>query len=221
VRVGLAQAKGPERSVTEYHQRLLPILERYLSPINARALFDKALGTVGVTNDTPFDRRHVTPLVARLMPSLKLFLGEDAAGLVVREIDKIGPSATPSPPLRIEVEREPDILTARHRARESCLSLVAGSFVTMRVLTIVSELARNIVNYSRGGFIEIQPAEGGIHITATDRGPGIPNLDIILAGKYRSRTGLGLGIVGVRRLAQQFSIQTSADGTCVAAKVLL
>ncbi len=44
---------------------------------------------------------------------------------------------------------------------------------------------------------------------------GIPNLDEIFAGRYRSDTGLGMGILGTRRLMDDFQITTSEAGTTV------
>ncbi len=40
-------------------------------------------------------------------------------------------------------------------------------------------------------------------IKVTDHGPGIPNVPEILEGRYTSRTGMGLGIIGARRLVDQ------------------
>ena len=42
----------------------------------------------------------------------------------------------------------------------------------------------------------------------SDDGPGIADLDAVLAGSYRSPTGMGLGIVGARRLMDQFDIES-------------
>ena len=207
--------------MNEYHQQLLPILERYLSPINARAFLDKAMRNAGLTANVPFECQHLTSLVARLTPSLNLFLGDKAAQVVIGQINKLGPAPATFPAVRVDIAREADIQTARNCARSQCATLQASSFMIKRVLTVVSELARNIVNYSKGGWIELQSSAGGVTITAVDRGPGIANLEVILAGNYRSRTGLGLGIIGVRRLAQHFSIETGSTGTRVEATVSL
>ena len=54
-------------------------------------------------------------------------------------------------------------------------------------------------------------------ISVSDSGPGIPNLAEILDGKYVSRTGLGIGIIGTKRLMDQFEITSSPAGTLVEA----
>jgi len=49
-----------------------------------------------------------------------------------------------------------------------------------------------------------------------DTGPGIPDVDAILAGRYVSPTGLGLGILGAKRLSDTFDIISSpGEGTSV------
>jgi serine/threonine-protein kinase RsbT len=52
-------------------------------------------------------------------------------------------------------------------------------------------------------------------IQAVDRGSGIKNLNAILEGQYRSKTGLGLGLAGTRRLADSFHVDTGPGGTTV------
>ena len=52
-----------------------------------------------------------------------------------------------------------------------------------------------------------------VHVS--DEGGGIENLNDILEGRYTSPTGMGLGIVGARRLMDAFEIQSSAKGTSV------
>jgi anti-sigma regulatory factor (Ser/Thr protein kinase) len=49
----------------------------------------------------------------------------------------------------------------------------------------------------------------------SDAGPGIDNLDEIFAGRYRSSTGMGLGILGTKRLMDNFELTSSSSGTVV------
>src|SRR5262249_22660521 len=59
-------------------------------------------------------------------------------------------------------------------------------------------------------------------IRVRDRGPGIKDLQSILDGRYRSATGMGLGILGVRRLMDRFQIDSApgAGTTVVLGKTL-
>ena len=52
-------------------------------------------------------------------------------------------------------------------------------------------------------------------IRVGDTGPGIPNLDEILNGRYVSKTGLGMGLIGTRRLMEHFPITSTPSGTVV------
>ncbi len=55
-----------------------------------------------------------------------------------------------------------------------------------------------------------------LEVVIADSGPGIRNLDEILAGRYVSATGMGMGILGTRRLMDEFDIRSDADGTTCA-----
>jgi signal transduction histidine kinase len=76
------------------------------------------------------------------------------------------------------------------------------------IATAVSEIARNAFRYAKGGTIEFS-VDGGFHIRISDKGPGISNVATILQGRYRSETGMGLGIIGARRLMDEFHIDTT------------
>lgn len=130
-----------------------------------------------------------------------------------------------APSIFVQIRAEDDIARARSEARE--LASTAGFSVVgrTRLVTAVSELARNIVLYANEGQIELTPvaAPAGIAVVASDRGPGIANLEQIMAGDYKSRLGMGLGLRGVKRLAERFEIQTApGQGTTVSffAKVI-
>ena len=95
----------------------------------------------------------------------------------------------------------------RQRARQIAALLEFDAHEQTRISTAVSEIARNAFLYAQGGraqfFIEGAAPEQFI-IRISDRGPGIPNLPAILAGHYQSATGLGVGLLGARRLMDAF-----------------
>jgi signal transduction histidine kinase len=106
-----------------------------------------------------------------------------------------------------------DLVAARQRARQIAATLGFDEQDQTRIATVVSEMARNVVRYARAGKVEFSVATGetpALVITVTDRGPGIPNLDDILAGRYVSKTGMGIGITGARRLMDEFEITSEA-----------
>lgn len=93
--------------------------------------------------------------------------------------------------------------------------------VPTQIATVTSELVRNVRQYADHGELELRPltAPLGIEVRVTDHGPGIANLNEILAGRYRSQTGLGLGLLGCRRLMDGFVVRTTPGlGTCIVAR---
>src|SRR3954447_9570882 len=100
----------------------------------------------------------------------------------------------------VDIATERDVVHARRRARHVASLLAFGSQDQVRIATAVSEICRNAMQYAGGGKCEILLSETTLVIRVTDAGPGIPNLDEILAGRYRSPSGMGLGIAGSRRL---------------------
>ena len=124
------------------------------------------------------------------------------------------------------VQREPDVVLARQRTRQIAMALGFDAQDQTRLATAVSELARNAYGYAKGGKIEFQ-VEGHTApqlfiVRISDKGPGIPHIKSILDGRYRSATGMGLGIVGARRLVDQCDIQTGPkDGTTIELKKML
>src|SRR5262245_35482638 len=107
-----------------------------------------------------------------------------------------------------------DVVAARQRARELGAVLGFDAQDQTRIATAVSEIARNAFTYASGGlvefFVEGRSAPQLFVIRVTDHGPGIADLTRVLDGQYRSSTGMGLGIVGARRLMDQFQIESSA-----------
>ena len=125
-----------------------------------------------------------------------------------------------APLLRIELRREHDVVLARQRSRHIASLLGFTQHEQTRISTAVSELARNAVTYAKGGWIEFS-IEGEspkmFIMTISDQGPGISMLDDILDGHYRSETGMGLGIIGAKRLMDFFHADTDArKGTRIA-----
>jgi len=124
------------------------------------------------------------------------------------------------------IQHEPDVVAARQRTRQIASALGFDSQDQTRLATAVSELARNAYGYAGGGKIEFmiegQTTPQVMLIRVSDKGPGIANLGVILEGRYRSSTGMGLGIIGARRLVDQCDIQTAPkQGTAVVLKKML
>src|SRR6185312_4734789 len=118
----------------------------------------------------------------------------------------------------IALRNERDVVQARQRAREIAALLGFDNQEQIQLATATSEMARNAYRYARGGKINFDVEIGRtqvLAITISDTGPGIDNLNEIFEGRYRSSTGMGLGIVGTKRLMDDFEISSSAAGTVV------
>jgi len=120
------------------------------------------------------------------------------------------------PILKAEIRYEQDVVSARQRTRQIAALLSFDGQQQTRLATAVSEIARNAFQYAGGGrvdfSIEGQTLPQIFVIRISDRGPGIGDLERILSGEYSSKTGMGLGIVGARRLMDRFEIHSSPGG---------
>ncbi|HTV30232.1 MAG TPA: ATP-binding protein [Xanthobacteraceae bacterium] len=123
------------------------------------------------------------------------------------------------PVVTLPIETERDVVELRQRARYIAELLGFERQDQTRIATAVSEIARNAFSYAGGGRAEFTIAAGepqlfGIRIK--DRGDGIADLQGILDGEYRSHSGMGLGLVGARRLMDHFKIESAPGmGTVV------
>jgi len=119
--------------------------------------------------------------------------------------------------LSVRVRHEHDIVGARRRARQIAEAVGFDVPEQTRIATAVSELARNAFRYAGGGLVDFG-IEGALApqlltVQVIDGGSGIADLDLVLAGRYQSATGMGLGLIGARRLMDAFDIKSGPTGT--------
>lgn len=122
----------------------------------------------------------------------------------------------------IEINTEWDIVAARQLGRNEAKSTGFGTVDQARITTAISELARNIYLYAGRGRIEIQPIQVGqkmgLLIIASDEGPGISDLQKVMEDGYTTSGGLGAGMPGVKRLMDDFNVETEVGvGTTITA----
>ena len=125
-------------------------------------------------------------------------------------------------PLRIRIRHEPDVTRAILEVGRLCQKLGLREDQKSRVTTAVAELARNIVKYAGTGEVLVQERVGrhpsGVEVIATDQGPGIEDVERAMADHFSSSGTLGLGLPGVRRLMDEFQIDSEpGKGTRVTA----
>lgn len=127
--------------------------------------------------------------------------------------------------LTVAINAVADIVIARQHGRKLTLKTGRSSGESTLVATIISELARNVLLYAKGGEITVekktrdtadQTPLHGVRIVCRDKGPGIADVPRVLLGGYSTSGGLGLGLSGVRRIVDEFDIQTKVgEGTTV------
>jgi signal transduction histidine kinase/ActR/RegA family two-component response regulator len=122
--------------------------------------------------------------------------------------------------LSMAIRHEQDVVAVRQKARQVAAAVGFDGQDQTRIATAISELARNAFMYARGGaaefLVEGERAPQLLVIRVSDRGPGIADVDAVLSGRYRSQTGMGLGMTGARRLVDRFEVTSSVgQGTTV------
>lgn len=123
----------------------------------------------------------------------------------------------------IPIASDLDIIRARQTGRTEASKLGFSSTDLTLIATAISELARNIVMYAKQGEIVVRLVRSserqGIIVIARDKGPGIADIRQTLQDGYSTSRSLGLGLPGVRRLMDEFEIESQlGQGTRVTVK---
>lgn len=113
---------------------------------------------------------------------------------------------------RIPITTDADIVRARQQGKEVASQLSFTPSDLTVIASAISELARNIFSYAGHGEIRVGLIERngrrGVMVVAHDEGPGIRDVDLALQDGYSTSGSLGLGLPGVRRLVDEFEINT-------------
>lgn len=122
--------------------------------------------------------------------------------------------------LRIPIETDADIVTARQEGRRLASLLDFSPSDLTVIAAAISEVARNIVEYATRGEVHVRLVERngrrGVMVVARDVGPGISDIALALQDGYSTSGSLGLGLPGARRLMDEFELQSEpGKGTTV------
>ncbi len=123
----------------------------------------------------------------------------------------------------VAIRSDGDIVAARQQGRSLAAAIGFTATDATLIATAISELARNIVMYAGQGEVMMRSVEiaqrKGIVIVARDSGPGIRSLENVLRDGYSTSGGLGLGLPGVKRLMDEFAIESElGQGTMITVK---
>jgi len=113
-----------------------------------------------------------------------------------------------------------DLVLVRQAVRTWSAELKFSLVEQTKMVTAASELARNTLDYGRGGHVTLQILQEGLRkglrLSFEDQGPGIPDIELALRDGYTSGGGMGLGLGGARRLVNDFDIVSKVgEGTRV------
>lgn len=122
----------------------------------------------------------------------------------------------------VKIINEWDIVAARQLGRNFAKELGFGTVDQARITTAISELARNIYLYAGQGSVSLEKlvvnGKSGLKIIAEDKGPGIQDIRRVMEDGYTTSGGLGAGLPGVKRLMDDFDIESiPGEGTKISA----
>lgn len=120
----------------------------------------------------------------------------------------------------IEVTGSSDVVRVRHLVRAWAVEISFTLVEQTKIVTAASELARNMIDYGRGGTLTIEALENGprkgLRLIFADQGPGIADINAALRDGYTTGSGMGLGLGGAKRLSNEFTIDSApGQGTTV------
>ena len=108
---------------------------------------------------------------------------------------------------------EQDVVMARQTTRKLATECGMRLIDLTKLVTAVSELARNTMVYGGGGDMDWQILDEnsrvGLRLTFRDEGPGIPDIKLAMTDGWTSGSGLGLGLTGAKRLVDEFELDTA------------
>jgi serine/threonine-protein kinase RsbT len=189
------------------------VITSVTSPVGARAILGSLPSSDAYEPVGDLDLVTVAGLIAHVMANLKVFSVKGEIQQVSWRLWRNMSGGVSPKPCRvsIHVASDRDLV----RAQRATALLTAHTFSPTEAVqmgTAVSELGRNIYLYAKSGDLHLSVGAldrvARFELEAVDQGPGIPNLEGILAGKYVSKTGLGRGILGTKALLDDMVIDS-------------
>lgn len=191
---------------------ITPLMSSSIGVTAARGVFRTLPSSVNADVGT-LDVLEVRELLSHLETSGKLFAthGKPLPLSQLREAITGGGRARDKQQ-RFTIASDGDVLVVQ-RATQTLTKSFFSITDCVRLATAVSELARNIYMYAKQGTVTLklvdEPTHWRFELSADDHGPGIPNLELIMSGAYKSRTGLGRGIIGTRALLDEMKVESA------------
>lgn len=111
-----------------------------------------------------------------------------------------------------EIRNSQDVVIVRQEVRARAVKVGLSLVDQTKIITAASELARNTLDYGGGGTVMMEIVDAnsrnGLRLTFEDKGPGIADIELAMKDGFTSGQGLGLGLGGSKRLANEFFIES-------------
>ncbi len=120
------------------------------------------------------------------------------------------------------IQREVDVYVAIGRGRDMASALGFDQIDRTRIEIVILELTRNLLAHAGGGKLLLERVtvdeRVGLVVESRDSGPGIADIALAMQDGYSTSSTLGAGLPGVKRLMDEFQIDsTVGTGTLVRA----
>ena len=209
---------------------VLEALSRYFPSEIARAIHASTLRRARL--EAPLAEAGLPVFVTALEQSLPMYIVDPARrGECIGAVRRLLPASVAGADERdlvtttVRVRSAREVLHASDTARQTARRIGFSALDQTKIATAVSELARNILLYVGDGEVRVSVLTSprrGIEIVASDTGKGIADVSVVMDEDYRSRTGMGKGLKGTKRLMDHLEIATlPGSGTTVTARKFL
>lgn len=120
----------------------------------------------------------------------------------------------------LPINTENDIVACRKCIRDISTEIGFGITDVTRIVTSVSELARNVYVHAKSGEMHWQTLQQfgkiGIELIFKDRGDGIQDIEQAMRPGFSTANSMGMGLPGVKRLMDQIDISSTVGvGTTI------
>ena len=108
----------------------------------------------------------------------------------------------------VRLQREVDVFIARELAANLAAKTGFDRYQTSEIETSISELGTNALKYGERGWASLRIDDKGFEAVVSDEGPGFKTAP-------KARSGLGVGLAGVKRLMDTMEIDSFPQGSRV------
>ncbi|HDI60339.1 MAG TPA: anti-sigma regulatory factor [Desulfobacteraceae bacterium] len=121
---------------------------------------------------------------------------------------------------KLRIAAPSDVVAVRKNVRELAAAMGFNIVDSTRLVTAAAELARNVIHYAGAGELTWKAQEDGkrkgLRLEFVDQGPGIADPAQAMTPGYSTSGGLGMGLPGAKRLADEMEIRSEVGrGTTV------